>query len=1564
MIKELKYKYFFHKEDYFEERTEGVEIRYWNKNVNELVVEILDDEIGKKCYPILKDLLTKKSTFILKLKNDNFPFKMKDFRIITEKDSVKKIVYTSFPSILDLGRLKESHEKKCDLIIILEKIISMIILNTDYGLGDFNPKNFNSISTFIASLKKYSFKLLAERKSKECLIRYAHYLFSTGGELDSFYDGLLEKGVIYKSYEFPYGKEIIKLCYGCYRGDIPDEGLRSFFEEEKEKYNYKNDNRILASFEAIHRSNCNPSFEGINITVFEEKYNIFRRHIIKNGINCFLDDLEVFGDSILEKVGERIYDLEGNIIGFVSKKDDDMSVYQFIKDIPMKSEKEIYDILGRLEEFFSDYLGIGYDEIPYTPNFDLEKDVVICNGKFELLTAAAYLEIMDIDIFEIKKQIARLFISVYSTLIKNKYGEDYDISKLRSLQETKYLDPDILDLMVDINNCDQKMSINNRSTVGKIIGLIKKMQYIYSLVEKKGYQEKYHIPKYLYDEIEEKYGKCQKGTYKILSEDRMIMIFKDNIDMTEFIKGDIRKREEIPFKFGDKVTVVELKGLIFSNEIQENSYGLFTIAGVIVSGNKGEKLEEAYKKANNKEFYTILGKIYPIFFEYLIENGVYIDGNYNIYANIYEKGYIVKDASNYFEKVTKAYSPLAMLFTKNITIPKNPERAGEMFSNISKNLNSYCKMHKIYYNHKKKCPLCREKKVIDSGKYFISSHQFLRQDKYASYYRGKDVYYKIYNPQNVDMKQAEMNLTEIVIRRLLGDDLSKIFKQDCFIPQKLLYNLKKQFIGYTYQYSEEVYGKGKPLEIDTEKCINLETKEIPNVNRAKLLLKASEQILDLIGECNGSFKCNPFTDAFLIKDHKAVQFPNIELFDEKMRADKRNESIRWLIEYITRVVEEDDTMYPSIDIRNMKIDSLTFSQVAEKINCELANFVERNTNFCKIHQMYYDKDQVLCPKCLKNYDIPVKHMDLKKYISKSSKIGMGGEAKVYKFKENLVVKVFNEKVNISRKAIVLAKIFSKKSILEEQNKKKLKYYYVLPEEVIKTDKQFAYTMQKVEGNRISVLRDIKVVKNLKLTKKDILEILITVGEGIEFLHEKANITIGDLNGGNIVFDKDKNVYFIDFDGMGIDEIMPVAFTTSYIDPVSEKNNRITMKDDWYSFAIHAFYYLTHSHPFSGIYKSGEVNGVALNMPISVRMEKRISLLGNHGVELPEITETWEWMDKQLINKFLAIFEGDDRTSILPMLKVQYKKLGGYTDEDAIRINETIVAEKMDKFQSNIKIFNSKAALCHNSIENKLWIHIFSDKYGEIRYYPNDIENVGEEINEIFKIINAKDVLIDEENGFFWIIYPYGVTIVNVYHLETETVVVTNEIQHYVMNEKYLYVTTKGEKGITKINTNGERRHLYEKSVIKNFLIKKNSKIITIREDDEDKSNLKIFCNSEEIWKGKQEQLGNARILYDKFKNIWCIVSSEKWGIEVNSKIGIKQFKIEIELPNNLENIEFANKTLYVMYDGHLKFLDIDDQRHSKELECVIFRDSSKLCDMDADGVTVITENKMYRICEG
>ena len=418
----------------------------------------------------------------------------------------------------------------------------------------------------------------------------------------------------------------------------------------------------------------------------------------------------------------------------------------------------------------------------------------------------------------------------------------------------------------------------------------------------------------------------------------------------------------------------------------------------------------------------------------------------------------------------------------------------------------------------------------------------------------------------------------------------------------------------------------------------------------------------------------------------------------------------WTIEYVRKVFKADVLLEQESDCN--------FANLEDMLK-EFIILTTKMTEYCPIHKYYYNRKYIFCPKCIpsqkQNQFLEV--INQKKFKEKETVDGgEGGESYIYPYGKNSVAKIFKEEVDIRFKRTVLTRIFLKKSLLVKiNNLKNSKFQFVIPQKVLvdtKSNEIFGYTMYEVQNAYpISVLRDKVEVEKLKLSRKDILEIIITIGEGIETLHKEANIYIGDLNGRNILFDKNKNVYFLDFDGMGIDDIKVEFYTPGYIDPISAKNQNITLKDDWYSYALQAFYYLTYTHPFNGIFYE-EKSGKKVALDIIDKMERRISLLGNHDIKMPEIAVPWNWMDKELQKAFLDIFEGDSRESIVPYLK---KQLGIICKEENMKSDQQVSEDKNSEEEKIIRI-NSKFIAIRRGDADITNIENISSKYG-YRYIP-------------------------------------------------------------------------------------------------------------------------------------------------------------------------------------------------------------------------------------------------------
>lgn len=410
---------------------------------------------------------------------------------------------------------------------------------------------------------------------------------------------------------------------------------------------------------------------------------------------------------------------------------------------------------------------------------------------------------------------------------------------------------------------------------------------------------------------------------------------------------------------------------------------------------------------------------------------------------------------------------------------------------------------------------------------------------------------------------------------------------------------------------------------------------------------------------NLGFLYNPFEEVFLSKCiEKQVQIVNPEFIVPENFIDAN--TMKWTIEYVINMINEDD----SIDIK------FADNNVTENELIGLLEQYSKNMkNYCQHHKLYYVEE---CRKCkLKREEIQKKYsyVYLKDiYALNSNKINEGGESTIYNHGKNHVIKIFKEdKIDMGFKIDIISKILDKAGKIKNINNRDENYQYIIPEQLIidnNTKTIVGYKMKKVKGFPISDLKNKTRVKKLGFTRIDIIKILISIGKGIETLHNELNIFIGDLNGRNILFDENKKIYFLDFDGMGTDELVPEFYTDGYIDPVSKKNKKVTMKDDWYSFAIQAFYYLTYTHPFNGIDKK--------NLELVERMEAKKSLLGNHGIVPPKIAVPWNWMDIELQKAFLNIFEGNSRISIVPYLEKCLENLVDRNDDD--EFNEEVIDE--------------------------------------------------------------------------------------------------------------------------------------------------------------------------------------------------------------------------------------------------------------------------------------------------
>ncbi len=125
-------------------------------------------------------------------------------------------------------------------------------------------------------------------------------------------------------------------------------------------------------------------------------------------------------------------------------------------------------------------------------------------------------------------------------------------------------------------------------------------------------------------------------------------------------------------------------------------------------------------------------------------------------------------------------------------------------------------------------------------------------------------------------------------------------------------------------------------------------------------------------------------------------------------------------------------------------------------------------------------------------------------------------------------------------------------------------------------------LEYIEGTTLGNAR-----REYGLSELQILEILITVAEALQFAHEQG-LTHRDLKPANILVDRKLRPFITDF-GLAVDESMQrlrageVAGTPPYMAPeqVAGETHRVDGRTDIWAFGVIAYELLTGSRPFSG-----------------------------------------------------------------------------------------------------------------------------------------------------------------------------------------------------------------------------------------------------------------------------------------------------------------------------------------------------------------------------------------------
>jgi len=1488
---------------------------------NKYVFMVKDVEVGKRLYEVFKNLDI-----------SYLPYKFFKYGI-TRKNTikwfwVKGVVFQGWDSI----------PKSYRLIKIQHFVDQMQAKGFVLDSTKFECSECNSLARFLSFFIKCDEKDKIE-KSKGCMIEYIHYVYSNGKSLKEFYGDFSNK-VICEGYNIPYNSAIAKMCYDYFKtGTTPDDILSVLYLKQSEYENYSLiaiQDELGSKFNVTEKTDEYIVYDGC-LKIYPNMSSEYENFLASEGI------ITKSHSASLEQIEAIIVDINNRIIGYKFTKTDAQK-YVDVFENPT-SQIEIFGYINCMVEYLEKHNKPRVYSETESNDFEIEKSLGCRRSSrrkffFKSNTIKDLFNLTNNNWEMLKEQVTAIFFKLLADFMAKKYGKLTSKELFLEKNEIRFLSPIVAREFV---NFALGKTVKYQVATVELFKLLYNRNYSDDV--KFSYDSRFcYNPlkvNYTFDyEVEQKYNaKLEKGTIERLPDGRTVVIFKQSCNISVFSQQEKSALEKINGLLGNiadkNVKFVGFSEIILGTK-RLNSTNMYNVMGYVTEPLKGEQLtDEVLLQLNNRDLLKVAGYLFSKFSkDYIYWKHVWMDKDFKFYINFMAEDFqIYRSTCNsnsafvqmvFDSLVQKGYNSNAFIGWK---VPFGGYRVCKQYLlNLADGFDVYCQEHNIYYNSQSGlCPVCAQTKYLVPQN-FAETFDIVFEDSVATHYSIDGMYnLKIYKSNYA--KQVKDTVMRLVSLRLY-DNKQMYFFQDCFLPCKIAIDGNNQFVGCVYGSAKfEAIGQNT-----SDVCVDLEDlKALRNLPRLKSLIRLIYQVKEITNQKIG-FVINPFSHVFLNTSHKKqVQILNIEF----MNACNQNDLMKtkhWTCDYIYKVLESDST----IEFKRAAIPE-GLDALLEKLT-ELAG---RMTKKCTIHNMYYDSKYICCPKCISPSEQPknIVYVDKTKYDSQTP-INEGGEAFIYPYSEGIVAKVFKQgEVNNTFKCNVLTRILAKKDLLEQVNQENHKYKYVYPKLILvdnATKELFSYTMKWIENAfPISTLKDKAEIQKLGFSKKDIFEIIITVGEGIETLH-KFGIYIGDLNGRNILFDEQKNVYFLDFDGMGVDGIAPEFCTDGYIDPRSKKTQNITMKDDWYSFAVQAFYYLTYTHPFNGIYYAVR-NGRRITLDIPDKMEARISLLGNHGMKAPDIAESWGWMNAELYSAFLNIFEGDYRESIVPHLKKQYQALFPMWENISLsqiyRINPKFIAtEKITGYGKLLQTADGK---------------------------------------------NIKNVFLSDDGKIAFIVYDKA-KVVHVMDLAKKEVIFGDSISdatNVVVNDRTMYFNgiSKENHVIFKrtIQTDGEilkETIGFGNQPIKYFSVKFNTKFILITQATQ--SGHELYCNSQRFCTFEYNSVdratnANYNIIYDDATKAWLVVNN--YGDAIVIQMSGKSTELDISKyinDVNLENIYFERGNIYIPGQECLYIVNVNG-KPAKKMEChKIMTPESKIHDVNSDGFSVITQNVLYEVRKG
>ncbi len=816
-----------------------------------------------------------------------------------------------------------------------------------------------------------------------------------------------------------------------------------------------------------------------------------------------------------------------------------------------------------------------------------------------------------------------------------------------------------------------------------------------------------------------------------------------------------------------------------------------------------------------------------------------------------------------------------------------------------------CKFHKHWHLKDEFCPICKKTfMLVDTDDY---EKNVAFEDKTAKYYiAGSHILYSA-------IKNVHPNSFVDEVRLALENNLYNSFAG---IKPERLVQLPSGMIP----------NKLMLTSINVQNIIPLDS--FKHIQRLKAILVMYKKVLPKIQD--ESFICTSkqiFETMMMHKDFKGeILIPNLAMLEssvilgtdkalKKAKAEKTLEIFKnYLLEYI--FADEYLSKVHSLGLKKFVaiVEDIKACNFDESL---IKSALETYKNFCFTHMQPFATSRALCPICSQDGIKPkqVLFLDKAHFTKLSSRNSDfdGGEADIYPYEEGTVQKIFKNHVDLAFKSKILAKALEKNPLIDEFNNTHSDIHIISASTLLYlkdggnvTLKGFVQEFVK-DSYKISCLKDKDFVKEHGYTRKQVVEILIKVCKGIEFLHSIGGF-IGDLNGGNILI-RGTDVFIIDIDGMSFDNVKNCMYTNMYIYPPSAESGNITSSDDWYSLAVQSFYYLTYSHPFRGI---SNMDKVPANE--TERMKQGLSVLGEHHIVPPSISIGWDFLPGTLIKYFLETFEGKRRESMLSILETYLEHLK--------KCDNLFVPKQ---YERPVKAIVSPDVYIDNQMnllyKERVLVNIRN--YDTLSVNEFGILVVVGSMSYFFDIKSEKEYRINKR-------YPNGAIEIN-----------PNALYYTSSNKCELFVDEFNPE------TGEIKTHTIKKPTsfpILNLSVDEGDKFVFI-EENTNKNTYDVYCNSRKVYSiSKGKFTGNLRlgICYDDISRKRLVVFKEEnitRGIIIEKDSDqITEFTLNRSLSPSLS---FYGSTLYYVGNGNIYFYNVNSGSF-KSIECEYARKDSSI----------------------